>query len=230
MKVYDSASKVIFIIMCALQINTQLISMSGITLNKDVLVTKNCSLLSLIKNHIPTIVFDLKYATTDNFTHQQVYETPSCYARIEVINALQKVQVELAKHGLGLKIWDAYRPWQAQCKFWELVPDEMYVSDPRKGGRHTKGTAIDVTLVDLATGEELEMPTEFDDFTVKAHSTYADLTPQVLANRSLLKNIMEKHGFKVARTEWWHYDYKGWQNLPVIDLTLSDLDTYYKKS
>ncbi|UNE35619.1 M15 family metallopeptidase [Vermiphilus pyriformis] len=227
------------IIIMAFSVALQLVSVTNflhatekhkITLNKGVLVTKDHTLLIPIKSVIPTIVTDLKYATHDNFTHKKVYEVDSCYARKEVVTALANVQKELMEKGLGLKIWDAYRPWQAQCKFWELVPDENYVSDPRKGGRHTKGTALDVTLIDIKTGKEVAMPTEFDDFSEKAHHTSMNFTDTILTNRSLLKETMERHGFESLTTEWWHYDYKGWQNLPVIDLTLSDLDAHYKKS
>ena len=114
---------------------------------------------------IPDIVIDLRYATDNNFTGEVIYIKVVCAVHEDLIPALQAIQAELRELGLGLKIWDGYRPQAAQWRFWELCPDERYVSDPRKGGRHTRGTAVDVTLIDLKTGKEIDMPTLFDDFT-----------------------------------------------------------------
>ena len=129
---------------------------------------------------------------------------------------LSKAQEEFKKHNVGLKVWDAYRPMSVQVAMWQIMPDERYVSDPAKGGRHTRGTAVDVTLVDLKTGKELAMPTKFDEFSEKAHRNYAYLDSKVKANVELLESIMHKHGFIGLPTEWWHFDYHNWQDLPVI--------------
>jgi D-alanyl-D-alanine dipeptidase len=118
--------------------------------------------------------------------------------------------------GLGLKIWDGYRPIAVQWKFWELMPDERYVSDPRKGGRHTRGTAVDLTLV-TKNGQELLMPTAFDDFSGKASCDYMDAPVEAIKNRDLLRKIMEKHGFVGLVNLWWHFDLIGWRNHPPID-------------
>jgi zinc D-Ala-D-Ala dipeptidase len=140
--------------------------------------------------------------------------------RKEVAHALNAVQKELSRKGLGLKIWDAYRSLSAQWKLWKICPDEKYVSDPRKGGRHTRGTAVDVTLIDLKTGKELEMPTGFDDFSEKAWNDYAGASSEAIKNRTLLRNVMIKYGFTGIATEWWHFDYKNWQEYPVLDIEL----------
>ena len=163
----------------------------------------------------PNIQIDLKYATPDNFTGQVVYDFAHCLLLESVARALDDVQRELELLGLGLKIWDGYRPIAAQWKFWEICPDPRYVSDPRKGGRHTRGTAVDLTLVD-AEGHELLMPTAFDDFTEKAHRNYTGTSEEALRNRTLLQTVMERHGFTGLATEWWHFDFKGWENCPVI--------------
>ncbi len=164
---------------------------------------------------IPNIVIDLKYATNDNFVNEVVYDDSTCYLLEETTLALKNVQDELATLGLSLKIWDGYRPFAAQEKFWALLPDERYVSNPKKGGRHTRGTAVDLTIVDI-DGEELPMPSPFDDFSERAHRNFMDATEEEIQNRNLLQTVMEKHGFIGLRTEWWHFDLKGWKNCPPI--------------
>lgn len=170
-----------------------------------------------IQSFIPQIQVDLKYATTDNFTGQIVYNFQSCLLLKEAAVQLRNVQAELEKIGLELKIWDGYRPVAAQWKFWELVPDERYVSDPRKGGRHTRGTSVDLTLT-TKDGQELLMPSDFDDFSEKAHRNYMCAPEEAIKNRELLQEIMEKHGFVGLFTEWWHFDLIGWENYPPIDI------------
>lgn len=164
----------------------------------------------------PNILIDLRYATSDNFTGQRVYDFPHCLVLRPVAVQLDLVQKELEKIGFGLKVWDGYRPISAQWKFWQLVPDERYVSNPIKGGRHTRGTAVDLTLISL-DGKELPMPTAFDDFTEKAHRDYMQLSQEVLDNRSFLQTIMENHGFIGLPTEWWHFDLVGWEEYDPIE-------------
>ena len=170
-----------------------------------------------IQSVIPSIQVDLKYATADNFTKEIVYGFHDCYLLKEAALKLAEVQAELEIKELGLKIWDGFRPVAAQWKFWELVPDERYVSDPRKGGRHTRGTAVDVTLV-TKEGQELLMPSAFDDFTEKAHRDYQDAPQEALRNRALLQEVMQRHGFIGVPTECWHFDLAGWEEWPSIDL------------
>lgn len=169
-----------------------------------------------IQSLCPTIQVDLKYATEDNFTGQIVYASPTCWLAKEAALRLVEVQKELVSQGLGLKIWDGYRPMAVQWKFWELVPNERFVSDPRKGGRHTRGTAVDLTLVDR-DGNELAMPSAFDDFTEKAHPNYDKCSNEEKKNRQLLLEVMEKHGFIGFPTEWWHFDLKGWEQYDPIE-------------
>ncbi len=159
-------------------------------------------------------VFDLRYATKNNFTGEVLYPVARAFLRKKPAEALVAVQKELQAEGLGLKIFDAYRPLPVQQKMWDLIQDERYVSNPAKNaGRHTRGASVDVTLVD-AQGRELPMPTGFDDFTEKAHSEYDGATPEQKRNRDKLRAVMEKHGFTVYPTEWWHFDYKGWEQYP----------------
>lgn len=170
-----------------------------------------------VKKIIPTIEIDLKYATDNNFVNQKVYDFNKCYLLEEVITKLKLVQDNLSTLGLGLKIWDGYRPMYAQEKFWDIMPDENYVAHPKTGSRHTRGTAVDVTLIDLKSKQELEMPSGYDDFSEKAHTNYTDATKSTIKNRDLLIKTMEKYGFIVWKNEWWHFDIIGWQSYPVIN-------------
>lgn len=167
---------------------------------------------------VPNIKIDLKYATEDNFTGQIVYSFQCCLLIKEAALRLRNVQNELESGGLGLKVWDGFRPIAAQWKFWEIVPDERYVSNPREGGRHTRGTAVDLTLI-TQDGQELPMPSGFDDFSERAHSTYMDCSEEEIRNREFLQEIMERHGFVSSSTEWWHFDLVGWEAYPPIDFT-----------
>lgn len=171
-----------------------------------------------VQSLIPRIFVDLKYATPDNFTGTRVYEFHRCFLLKEAALKLAEVQAELESMGLGLKIWDGFRPIETQWKFWELVSDERYVADPRKGGRHTRGTAVDVTLV-TKEGRELFMPSAFDDFSEKASRDYQEASEEAIRNRELLQEVMEKHGFVGYANEWWHFDFIGWENYPPIDWT-----------
>ena len=177
-----------------------------------------------IKNYIPGIVLDIRYATTDNFTHHQMYPQAKAFARLPVVLALQQVEADLAKKGLGLKIYDAYRPYSVTVKFYTLVSDTNFVADPRKGSKHNRGCAIDLSLVDLKTGKELDMPTGFDSFSKKAAAAYPNLPKQEIDNRALLKQVMEAHGFKELKTEWWHFDFNGWKNYELLDVPFSAIN------
>ena len=169
-----------------------------------------------LESFIPRVQIELRYATPDNFSGQAVYSFNRCLLLKDVALRLRDVQAELETIGLGLKIWDGFRPLSVQWKFWELVPDERYVSDPRKGGRHTRGTAVDVTLV-TAGGEELAMPSEFDDFSERAHRDYMGASEEAIQNREFLEKIMGKHGFIGLPSEWWHFDYVGWEKFSPIE-------------
>jgi D-alanyl-D-alanine dipeptidase len=171
-----------------------------------------------IKKYIPEIVLDIRYATTNNFTHHRMYPQARAFARLPVVMALKDVEIDLKTRGLGLKIYDAYRPYTITEKFYEVTPDTNFVADPRKGSKHNRGCAIDLSLIDLKTGKELDMPTGFDSFSRKAGANYPDLPQQQIVNRELLKSVMQAHGFRVIATEWWHYDFNGWAKYPLLDI------------
>lgn len=159
----------------------------------------------LVSDYIPNIVIDLKYATTDNFTGQVIYDSDEAYLRYGTVKKLIQVQVELEKLGLSLKLWDGYRPPAAQYKLWDICPDANYVSDPNKGfSSHSRGNTVDVTLVDL-NGLDVDMPTGFDDFTKRADRDYSDCSRNQRENALLLEELMTRYGFKPYAKEWWHY-------------------------
>jgi zinc D-Ala-D-Ala dipeptidase len=167
---------------------------------------------------IPGVVTDIKYATPDNFTGEVIYTEPKAWLRRPAALALQRLQDSLAHHNLGLKIWDAYRPYSASVKFFEVYPDTNFVANPRYGSRHNRGCAVDVTLVDLTNREEVLMPTAFDEFTERAHPEYLQLPQLAIENRTFLFGIMKHYGFTHYPTEWWHFDFNGWKNFPLMDL------------
>ncbi len=155
-----------------------------------------------------TIILDLRYATEDNFVKEQMYACGRCFLRPRVARRVYRAHQLLKKKGLGLKMFDCYRPRPIQQKLWDKVPNANYVTPPSKGSMHNKGAAVDLTIVN-ADGDELYMGTEFDYFGKEGHHTYQDLPKEVLANRRLLKSTMEEVGLAAIRTEWWHYSFKG---------------------
>jgi D-alanyl-D-alanine dipeptidase len=176
-----------------------------------------------VTSYIPGILTDVRYATTNNFTKQQLYKHPAVFLRLPAAKALKAVQADLKKKGLGLKIFDGYRPYQATEKMWEIVPDDRYAADPKKGSGHNRGVAVDLTIVELKTGRALNMPTDFDDFTEKAHFNYTALESSVIANRNLLRTVMVKHGFKGSSTEWWHYYLLNYKLYPLMNIPFEQL-------
>jgi len=167
--------------------------------------------------------FDIRYATSNNFTGEVVYESPGAYLCKPAADSLQKVLEYLSESELGLKVFDAYRPYQATLKFWEIVKNPAYAAAPETGSRHNRGCAIDVTLFRLSDSMELDMPTAFDDFSVKASSDYMDIPEKTIKNRLALKTAMESFGFHQLSSEWWHFDFTGWENYAVLDIPFEDL-------
>lgn len=152
-------------------------------------------------------ILDMKYATEDNFLKQKVYDCPDCYLRKNTALALMKANQELIKKGFRIKLFDCYRPLDVQKKMWKILPGTNYVANPKKGSKHNRGAAVDLTLVD-ANGNELDMGTKFDFFGPEAHHSYSKHSPDVLKNRKLLKETLAKYNFKSIYNEWWHYEYR----------------------
>ncbi|RAJ83375.1 D-alanyl-D-alanine dipeptidase [Chitinophaga dinghuensis] len=171
-----------------------------------------------LEHFIPGIKKDVRYATTNNFTHQQLYTSTGIYLRRPAAIALKKVQEILHKKGFGLLIYDAYRPYRCTELMFKIVPNDLYAADPRKGSGHNRGVAIDLSMVDLKTGKPVAMPTDFDDFTFKAHQNYQPKDPTVTANRNLLRDTMKACGFKGSSTEWWHFYLPDYKKYPLMDI------------
>jgi D-alanyl-D-alanine dipeptidase len=170
-----------------------------------------------LKEVNPHIIIDLKYATTDNFLKQKVYDDLNCYVLKPLAQKLDKAQKLLEQDGLGLKVFDGYRPLAVQRKMWAIVPDSRFVADPNKGGSiHNRGAAVDLTLVD-AEGVELEMPTPFDSFAGRAYQFSKEPTAQERANRMLLRHVMQEAGLNYIQTEWWHYQLPDGNKYPIIE-------------
>jgi len=168
-----------------------------------------------------TILTDVKYATTNNFTGKVLYPTSKVYLRKVVADSISKVQKYLqSNYNMSIKIFDGYRPLSVQWKLWAIVPDDRYVADPRKGSRHNRGAAVDLTIID-SLGNELDMGTQYDDFTEKAHRDYKNIPDHVLKNRRILDEAMIKYGFEPLNTEWWHFDFNGWKKFSVLDISIN---------
>lgn len=180
-----------------------------------------------LKTAIPLLVYDLKYASADNFMKRRMYaaHTTKTFLRKPAADSLGKVAATLARQGLGLKIYDAYRPYSVTKRFWKLVHDERYVANPAKGSKHNRGTAVDLTIIDLQTGKELDMGTGFDNFTDTAHHAFTALLATILRNRSLLKSTMEEYGFQALDSEWWHYGFESKTEFEVLDIPFKKLNT-----
>lgn len=160
----------------------------------------------LVNKYIPDIYVELMYATDNNFTGVRIYGFTDAYLRYGTVKKLANVQKELKEQGYSLKIWDAYRPFEAQQKLWEVYPDPNYVANPANGmKKHNLGGTVDITMV-AADGSVISMPTEFDDFSLKADRNYSDIEDEeAVKNVMILQNAMENNGFTGYQGEWWDY-------------------------
>jgi zinc D-Ala-D-Ala dipeptidase len=168
-----------------------------------------------LKDYSSDFVLDLKYATQDNFLETPVYNCGECLLRFATVKALLKSSELASKKGFRIKIFDCYRPLSVQKKMWQIVPNPLYVADPAKGSIHNRGGAVDLTLIDKS-GNELEMGTAFDHFGPESAHNFK-VSAKALHNRKLLRTIMEKAGFTVFESEWWHYNVKGASVFPLSD-------------
>lgn len=168
-----------------------------------------------------SIRLDIRYATPKNFTKKTVYPVAKCFLRKPVAEALTRVESALRLQDLALSVFDCYRPLSVQQTFWDLVPDERYVSDPKKGSRHNRGAAVDLTLVEARSGKPVEMPSEYDDFSPKAHRNSKRMSKVARRNMKILEKAMVREGFIPFATEWWHFDYQGWEKYDLLDIPFS---------
>ena len=175
----------------------------------------------------PTIQLDIRYATTNNFLRRPVYAQARAFLQRPAAEALLRAQQSLKAKGYGLVIFDGYRPWSVTKIFWDSASDHErkieFVANPRRGSRHNRGCAVDLTLCDLASGRQVEMPSGYDEFTERAFPNYAGGTPEARALRNLLRSAMEAEGFTVYRAEWWHFDYQDWKQYRILDLPFESI-------
>jgi zinc D-Ala-D-Ala dipeptidase len=175
-----------------------------------------------IKTLDPTIRLDIRYATTNNFMGRPMYREARAFLQRPAAEALVHAHQSLKGKGYGIVVFDAYRPWSVTKAFWDAATEEQrrieFVANPQKGSRHNRACAADVTLFELRTGKEAQMPSGYDEFTERAFSDYAGGSAEARANRTLLREAMESAGFTVLPQEWWHFDYKDWREYPILNL------------
>jgi D-alanyl-D-alanine dipeptidase len=172
-----------------------------------------------------SIRLDVRYATADNFVGRPVYDQARVFLQRPAAEAVVRAHRGLKAHGYGLLLFDGYRPWRVTKLFWDVTPPEKraFVADPAQGSRHNRGCAVDLTLFDLKTGREVPMPSAYDEMTERAHPGYTGGTPEQRRARDLLRAAMEAQGFHVIDNEWWHFDYDGWREYPILDVPFADL-------
>lgn len=168
----------------------------------------------------PTVKLEIRYATSNNFMGRPVYKEARAFLQKPAAEALVRAHQKLRDQGYGLLIFDGYRPWAVTKEFWDATPADkkIFVADPKKGSKHNRGCAVDLTLFDLKTGKEVQMPGAYDEMSERSAIDYNGGTEESRRLRDLLRSAMEAEGFKVYEPEWWHYDYKDWKQYPILNI------------
>ena len=173
----------------------------------------------------PAFHLDIRYAQSNNFLSTPVYAQARAFLQRPAAEALLQVLHKLRPLGYGLLIHDAYRPWYVTKVFWDATPPEgkIFVADPKKGSRHNRGCAVDLTLYDLATGEPIEMPGLYDEMSPRSFPDFPGGTSLQRWHRDVLRRAMESEGFTVDENEWWHFDYRSWREYPILNVPFENL-------
>lgn len=173
----------------------------------------------------PTIKLEIRYATTNNFLGTRFYDEARAFMQRPAAEAVVRANQRLRQLGYGLLIHDAYRPWYVTKMFWDAVPqaDKIFVADPADGSRHNRGAAADITMYDRATGKPVDMPGTYDETSERSFANYPGGTALQRWHRALLRRAMEAEGFTVYHAEWWHFDYKGWSDYPILNIPYTDI-------
>ena len=196
-----------FFLLCAILCLFSCKSQTVVTDVKNEAIVNDTSFVNL-KDFSKDFVYDMKYATSDNFLKAKVYDCAECFLRLKTVKALINANLEFIKKGYKIKLFDCYRPLDIQKRMWAIVPNPDYVANPSKGSIHNRGGAVDITLVD-ANGKELDMGTTFDFFGIEASHNYQNLSQEIKSNREVLKSTMIQNGFNPLDSEWWHYNLKS---------------------
>ena len=196
---------------------------SDINIYKKIVKADGDNKLVDMRALIPDAQYDVTYATPNNLVKRAVYPTAEVFMRKPAALALKQVHKALKKQGLGLVLFDGYRPYRVTEIFYEEIKDTTYVADPKKGSRHNRGMAIDLSMFDLKTGKRVSMPSNYDETTPRAFHDYMDSDSASLKHREILKNAMVAVGFQINKHEWWHYDFKGYQKCFTYDLWHADI-------
>ena len=173
----------------------------------------------------PTIKLDIRYAGSNNFVGKPVYTEARAFLQRPAAEALARINQGLRKKGYGLLVFDGYRPWAVTKIFWDITPPDkkQFVANPAQGSRHNRGCAVDLSLFDLKTGKEVEMPGAYDEMTERSHPNYKGGTAEQRKMRDLLRAAMEADGFKVFDVEWWHFDFKDWREYPILNISFDQI-------
>jgi D-alanyl-D-alanine dipeptidase len=173
----------------------------------------------------PTIKLDIRYATRNNFLGRPVYKEARAFLQKPAAEALVRAHQRLRPQGYGIVVFDGYRPWSVTKIFWDVTPQDkkIFVADPSQGSRHNRGCAVDLSMYELSTGKIVQMPSEYDEMTERAHINYGCATPETKHLREMLRSAMEAEGFAVYEPEWWHYDYKDWKEYPIVNVPFSKI-------
>ena len=205
---YFSTIIYVFCFLCITSCKSQ--NIGSVSKNKITSIINDTTFVNL-KDYSQDFLYDMKYATSDNFLKSKVYDCAACFLRLKTVTALIKVNKKFMKKGLRIKIFDCYRPVDIQKKMWKIVSNPKYVANPAKGSVHNRGGAVDITLVDT-TGKELNMGTSFDFFGIEASHNYSNVSMEVKKNRILIRTLMTSNGFNSFDSEWWHYNLKSGLN------------------
>jgi zinc D-Ala-D-Ala dipeptidase len=173
----------------------------------------------------PTIKLDIRYATRNNFLGRPVYKEARAFLQKPAAEALVRAHQKLKEQGYGIVVFDGYRPWSVTKIFWDVTPQDkkIFVADPSQGSRHNRGCAVDLSMYELAAGKIVQMPSEYDEMTERAHINYSCATQEAKHLREMLRSAMEGEGFAVYEPEWWHYDYKDWKQYPIQNIPFSKI-------
>jgi D-alanyl-D-alanine dipeptidase len=182
---------------------------------------KKSDLVEIVKLD-PTIRLDIRYATTNNFMRRPMYAQAKAFLQRPAAEALVRAHRVLKNKGYGIVVFDGYRPWSVTKAFWDAASEAErkieFVANPQKGSRHNRGCAADISLFELATGQEVQMPSDYDEFSPRAYPTYTGGSAESRARRDLLRQVMESEGFTVYPAEWWHFDFNDWKSYPIMDV------------